>query len=379
MVSEETTLIDGAVAQLREMLPANWTVEPSTQAFLGASTGDESQARTLADSAIELRAPRGVSTTFAVEARRSFDPRTAERLLAGLTGVMRSIAGGYVQILAVAPWMSARTQELLAREGINYVDLTGNARIQLDNPTLFIKSTGATRNPQPAPRGRAGVGGRRAARLIRLLIDVQPPYRVSDIAAATGLAPGYVSRLLDTLDREAVVERSRRGPIEAVDIKGLMRMWTGSYDVFKSNEAATFLAPKGVQQVLSQLAELTNAAPVAITGSFAAVRLAPVAAPALLVAYADDISAVAETLGLLPADEGANVVLLRPFDPVVWERTDEDAGLRYVAPSQAAADCLTGNGRMPAEGEALLAWMVDNQSRWRIPPISDMSSFKGAK
>ncbi len=378
MASEGISLIDGAVAQLREMLPTAWTIEPSNRAFAGAGTTDASQERTLADSAIELRAPSGVSTILAVEARRSFDPRTAEQLLAGLTGVLRSIAGN-PPVLAVAPWMSARTQELLAREGINYVDLTGNARIQLDNPPLYIKATGATRNPQPPQRGRAGVRGSRAARLIRLLIDVQPPYRVSDIAAATGLAPGYVSRLLDTLDREAVIERPRRGPIEAVDIKGLMQMWTDSYDIFKTNKAATFLAPKGAPNALTQLAELTDTAPVAITGSFAAVRLAPVAAAALLVAYTDDIATVAETLGLLPADEGANVVLLRPFDPVVWERTDEDAGLRYVAPSQVVADCLTGNGRMPAEGEALLSWMVDNQQRWRLPSISDMSSHRGAR
>jgi hypothetical protein len=31
--------------------------------------------------------------------------------------------------------------------------------------------------------------------------------------------------------------------------------------------------------------------------------------------------------GLLPADEGANVALLRAFDPVVWERTSELASI----------------------------------------------------
>jgi len=38
----------------------------------------------------------------------------------------------------------------------------------------------------------------------------------------------------------------------------------------------------------------------------------------------------------------------------------------YVADSQVAADCLTGTGRMPAEGQALLEWMLANESRWRI-------------
>ena len=34
------------------------------------------------------------------------------------------------------------------------------------------------------------------------------------------------------------------------------------------------------------------------------------------------------------------------------------AAPRYVAPSQAVVDCLTGTGRMPAEGEAVLEWMA---------------------
>ena len=70
----------------------------------------------------------------------------------------------------------------------------------------------------------------------------------------------------------------------------------------------------------------------------------------MLLAYCDDVSAVARDLGLLPADEGANVALLTPFDRVVWERTVVDAGVAYAAPSQVAVDCLTGPGRMPAEG-----------------------------
>ena len=198
---------------------------------------------------------------------------------------------------------------------------------------------------------------------------------MSEIAAVTGLAAGYVSRLLDALDHEALIERARRGRVEEADIAGLLRRWAESYDVLQTNEASLFLAPSGAKEALTQLA---GAIPVAVTGSFAALRLAPVAAPALLIAYSSDIETVAGELGLLPADEGANVALLRAFDPIVWERGGEDSGVRYVAPSQAAVDCLTGNGRMPAEGEALIAWMTENEPRWRLSSIDDLRSSKGA-
>jgi DNA-binding transcriptional ArsR family regulator len=373
MVAGETDLVDDAIARLRVMLPAPWTIERSGRAV----PADGSPPRDiLANATIDLRAPNGTSTTFAVEAKQSFGPRDVEKLSVGLSRTIRSIAG-FIPILVVAPWLSARTRELLVRDNINFLDLTGNAFIKLENPALYIKADGATRNPQPAPRGRATVRGPKAARLIRLLVDVRPPYGVGEIAAATSLAAGYVSRLLDALDREALIERARRGRVDSVDIAGLLRRWAESYDVLKTNEATFFLAPNGAKEALSRLAERSDSTQVTITGSFAALRLAPVAAPALLLAYSNNIEAVAGDLGLLPADEGANVALLRAFDPVVWERGSEDSGVRYVAPSQAVVDCLTGNGRMPAEGEALIAWMTENEPRWRLSSIEDLGRSGG--
>ena len=289
----------------------------------------------------------------------------------GIAQILRALAGN-APILVVAPWLSGRTQELLAERGINFLDLTGNALIRLDTPLIYIKSVGATRDPEPRERGRARVRGPKAARLVRLLADVRPPYAVKEIASVTQLAPGYVSRLLDSLDREALVERSRRGQVISVDVPGLLRRWAESYAVFKTNKAATFVAPLGAKDALSRLAELTLPSEVAITGSFNASRLAPVAPSRLFVAYCAELVTVAKALNLLPADEGANVTLLEPFDPVVWERATEDGRLRYVALSQAAVDCLTGNGRMPAEGEALLTWMAANEPEWRLDSIDQL-------
>jgi hypothetical protein len=365
---EETDLIESAVAWLTDHLPSTWAVERRNRQIPGANPGES-----VADAVIEVRAPNSTYTTFAVEAKRSFSPRDVERLLPGLTRLLRTLANN-VPVLVVAPWMSPRSQELLETEGINFIDLTGNVLIRLENPAVYIKTTGATRNPDPEPRGRARVRGPKAARLVRLLADVRPPYGVREVASAAQLAPGYVSRLLDALDREALIERSRKGEVESVDVPALLRRWAESYDVLKTNEARRFIAPGGAAKAIQALGEIPPAAPLAITGSFAAVRFAPVAAPALLLAYCEDMSPVVDALDLLPADEGANVVLLRPFDRVVWDQTATEDGLTYVAPSQAVADCLTGTGRMPAEGEALLNWMTENEARWRLNSLSELAN-----
>ncbi len=365
--TQEITLVDTAVSLLDELLPRGWAAERSAWNIAGPNGGEP----TTIDPVITLTGSNSTAT-FVVEAKPSVSPRDVERLMAGLSRTLRSFSR--VAVIVVAPWLSPRTQELLRREEINYIDLTGNVWVQADHPAVFIRTVGAARNPEPAAREVARLRGPKAGRLVRALIDVRPPYGVRDLAESIGLTAGYVSRLLDSLDRDALVNRSRKGEVVAVDYPALLRRWVDTYDVLKSNEPRRFVAPEGPRKSLASLRSIPSISQVAVTGSFAAGRIAPVAAPALLLAYTTDTAATAEALNLLPADEGANVILLRPFDETVWSRLDRDEGISYVAPSQAAADCLTGTGRMPAEGEALLTWMTENDERWRVASLRDLEA-----
>jgi hypothetical protein len=357
--------LERAADWLRSVLPSTWTVAVSDRT-LTTPNGQQAQV----DGFIDVQTQQG-QVSFLVEAKRSLMPKEAEQMFSGVARRYRQLSPYNAAILVVAPWLSARTRDVLATDGINYIDLTGNARIEVASPALFLSYQGASRDPQPAPRGKARVRGPKAGRLIRFLVDVSPPYTVSEIASATKLAPGYVSRLLETLDDEALIERSRRGQVTATEVPAILRRWTETYDVFKTNTRRLFVAPNGAADLLKRVGASLRSDEIAITGSFAAVRLAPVAAPAMLIAYVQDVEATAETFGLLPADSGANVVLLRPYDEVVWERTSVDAGVRYASPSQVAMDCLTGNGRMPSEGEALLSWMMENEPVWRAPALAE--------
>lgn len=368
---QEKDLVDAAVAWLAERVPRGWIVNRSETMYGGAAGAPARQL----DGAIDLVASNGMRTTILVEAKAKLTPRDADRFLVGIPDALRTVAAN-IPIMVVSQWLSPRTQDVLTSRDVSFLDLTGNALIRTDNPAVYIRSQGESRDPRPSARGRAGVRGPKAARVVRLLVDVRPPYRVTDIVAATGLAAGYVSRLLDALDEEALIERVKRGEVQSVDIAGLLRRWAESYDVLTSNEAFTFVAPDGAAPQLERLASPGTTRRAAITGSFAAARLAPVAAPALLLAYCDDPSTVGKTLGLLPAVEGSNVALLRPYDSAVWERTVQESGIEYVAPSQTVVDCLTGTGRMPAEGEAVLAWMLEDESRWRLPSIDRLPSPK---
>ena len=104
-----------------------------------------------------------------------------------------------------------------------------------------------------------------------------------------------------------------------------------------------------------------------MTGSFAAYRLAPVAEPRLAALYVDDPEIAARSLGLRPAETGGNVLLARPFDPVAFERAEYYDGITYARVTQVLLDLMTGSGRGPAEAEALLEWMRENEDIWKLP------------
>lgn len=361
---KETPFADEAVAWLQSRLPRGWSVE--------AGNIPPEQDQLQADARINLRDPNGTISTIVVEEKQSISPRDVLGQLAPSVKSARNM-GAHLPLLLIVPWLSERTQTLLAEADINYLDLTGNALLRIDNPPFFLQTMGSKRNPAPAERPRARLRGAKASRVIRLLLDVRPPYGVLEIAEATGLNRGYVSRLLDALYREGMIERAPRGPVESVDVPALMRRWADGYDTFRTNGTEGFIATAGFEHLLGRLAE--NPGPGTqgvITGSFAANRLAPIASPALLLLYSDMPQVLAVDLDLLPAEEGANVMILKPFDPVVFARTRIEKGLRYAAPSQIAVDCLGGNGRMPAEGEALLEWMAAEESTWRLRSLGDL-------
>ena len=208
---------------------------------------------------------------------------------------------------------------------------------------------------------------------MRLLADVTPPYGIVELADAAGVTRGYASKVVEVLEQEAVIERSARGGVASVDWRELLRLRAQGYAVLEANAVTSYLSPNGPAFAL-ECARDMGLQGAALTGSFAAASLAPVAASTALMLYVTrNQQELVNQARLLPADEGANVFLLRPYDEVVLERLYEPGPITSRVPAvgcaQVALDCLTGLGRMPAEGEALMEWMAANEDRWRLPNL----------
>jgi hypothetical protein len=333
-----------ALGELRRRLPPGWSAsEPRASAT--AVT-------------VEVASPDKRVAALAFDARARLEPKAVRPLVEALAAA-RDVATP----LVVAPYLSEGTRARLRSSDVGYLDLTGNARIVLSEPGLFIETQGASEDPNREERPARSLRGAKAGRVARALIELRSPPGVRELAALTKIDAGYVSRVLSFLDSEALISRGGRGRIEDVDWPALLRRWAREAPLESRGSVCTFLEPRGLTALQGRLAKFEG--PYAVTGSLAAVTLAPIAPARLATIWVRDMAAASSSLALRPADAGANVMLVETDDDGVFEGAAQRDGVWYATPSQVAVDLLTSPGRSPQEGEELITWMQANEERWR--------------
>ena len=309
---------------------------------------------------MEVRAPDGSKALLLIEAKKHLEPRRVPMIL----DQVRRYGKGTP--LVASDFLTPRAREVLAECGAGYADTTGNFRLVLSRPALFIETKGADRAPWPDERPLKSLKGRAAGRIVRALCDLDPPFAVREFAARAGVSVASASRVLALLDREAIVERGSMSVVNRVQKADLIRRWVREYSILGSNRTDNFLEPRGIPALLTKLksAEFRYAVTGGLAASWASSAAAPPRAAAIFV---ENIPRTSEAMDLRRAETGSNVMLVEPFDDVVFERTWERDGIRCVALSQLCADLLTGPGRDPAEGEQLLNRLSESGV---VPPAS---------
>jgi hypothetical protein len=302
-------------------------------------------------SRLEIQPKRGPAARLSVVYKTRLHPADVHRL----------DASPLPQRLVVSPFLSRQTQAALREHRTSYVDAAGN--IWLATDSLLVERSGLAHAPSDknSSHSRNTLRGSKTARIVRFLCDHRPPFKVRHIALETNLHPGNVSRILQFLDQAHLIERSSSGTVTSVDWEGLIERW--ALDLKSQRIVESFLDPYGLQNVLHGLTAWTK--PYAVTGPYAAYKIAPAEMTVAIDLYVTNIEAAGDDLQLQRTGHIGNVRLIRAYDGVVFEKTKAMDGMNLAAPSQIAADLLTVPIRSRQTYIAMIDWMKEHESDWR--------------
>jgi hypothetical protein len=374
---EERQLLEQGLGRLRELLGLDWTVDHAPRTSIAEPLNLPRSLRdTQLNHLIEIKGGRnhGAYARVLVEVATEPSPAAISRSVAPRLDLMRQLTGDAV-ILVIAPWLSPRTREVLDDLGYGYLDLTGNTSFRLPQMGVFLQTIGGHRDPSPRRNPwRQQIRGDKAGQLVRVLVDVMPPYRGTGLAETSGLSLGYVSKLLDAMESQRLIRREGRTVVD-VDWAGLLRERAAFYSLLKAHPPVAMVAQRGVEHVLGQLQvnrwDTAALGRPAVTGPIAAAAVQPVTVGGQLMIHIESdadarFEAIRRHLGLLPAATGADVLLLHSTGSIALRGRRLVDRVPHVALSQLVLDCLGGPGRMPAEGTSILEYLeLDEESSWR--------------
>lgn len=264
--------------------------------------------------------------------------------------------------LIVVPYMGEAGARAAAAEGVGWIDLSGNARLR--DGDLFVRVEGRP-NRYPS-RGRpSSPFAPASSRVARpLLMDPDRWWRQAQLAKATGLDDGRVSKLVARLDELELLERDGR-LVRPRDPDALLDAWAADYNFAGHDIVACHLTtPGGGVELTRELANDLAEANVdhALTGLPAAWMLDRFAQFRLVSVFVDDDPRrVADLLDARVEPRGANVQLIGPNDAGVFFGAEKIDGVRVAAPVQVYLDLLA----LPERAQDAAEHLREKRLNWQ--------------
>lgn len=352
--TEADVMLRGATI-LAERLPAGWsaqlTISPKTDRRI--------------DALIQVSSADGQAATLVVEAKRVVEGRDVEVLREQLGRLAEELPNG--QGVVVARYLSPPVRSRLTKAGLSYIDATGNVRVEVQSPGLFLSDRGADSDPWRGPgRPRGTLKGEPAAKIVRAVADSAGPWTIRELVDVAKTSTGATYRVVEFLEREGMATRDENGLIKVPDWAQVLRRWSDDYSFVRDNRINRFIAPRGLPDLMKRIGSTDTPTRYAVTGTIAAAEWAAYAPARMAMIYVASADEAASAWDLRPAEAGANVLLAEPKFDVVFERAPMGREEVIVAaPTQVVVDLMTGPGRNPSEAEELLEWLKRNEQSWR--------------
>lgn len=242
--------------------------------------------------------------------------------------------------LVVVPFMRDSGKQACERAGASWIDLSGNAHIIAPGLRVIVEG----RPNRFRTRGRpASAFAPKSSRVARFFLMHPGEARTQrELAHATGVSEGFVSRIVARLVEERYLTRDEDGALRVKDPELLLEAWQEQYHFSKHTIIEGHVAARSGDALTHFVSDALEADGIqhAATGLAAAWQLTHFAAFRIATFYldAEPDPALEAKLGFREDARGANLWLAVPNDAGVFHGVQERDGVRCVHPVQAYLD-----------------------------------------
>ncbi|WP_428264566.1 type IV toxin-antitoxin system AbiEi family antitoxin [Haliangium sp.] len=263
--------------------------------------------------------------------------------------------------LVVVPFMHDSGRQACRRLGVSWFDLSGNARIIAPGLRVIIDG----RPNRFRARGRpASLFAPKSSRVARwLLMHPTQAFTQRQVAHATDLSEGLVSRIVSRLEEQHYVVRDEDGTLRVKDPRLLLEAWQDEYRFSKHTIVQGHVAARSGDALTRIVSDALRAAQFehAATGLAAAWQLTHFAMFRITTFYlaTEPRDALKDEIGFRDDPRGANLWLVVPSDAGVFHGAEDRDGVRCVHPVQAYLDLAEHPERAAEAAEHLRAEFLD--------------------
>jgi hypothetical protein len=276
---------------------------------------------------------QGKPITLLCDVKEPGHPRQVRSAIAQLHGYMALQNLTAVPVVA-ASWLSPGSRQLCEESNVGWLDLAGNCRLAFEG--VFIERETAER-PKVAARAFRSIFSPKSGQVLRVLLrDPAQPWKVNDLAEASGVSLGHVSNVRSALiDREWASADEAGLRLTAPD--ALLDAWRDEYEPARGERTSwyTILHGRELETTLRNALVHGRLDGRAMLGSLSAAHwLAPYARGGNTTIYADAtaVPGLVEALKLRSSSGGANVEIIVPDDPDLLNDRVEIADAPPVSP-----------------------------------------------
>ena len=264
--------------------------------------------------------------------------------------------------IIVVPFMGEAGIGICRKEGISWLDLSGNAdisaaglRVLIEGRPNLFKSAGRPSSPF-APKSS------RIARVF--LFHPGRPMSQREIAHEAEIDEGFTSRIVSRLESDGLITRTDDGRVIVPNPDLLLDSWREAFDFQKNLIVKGHMAARSSDEILKKLSTLLEKSEVrhAATGLCAAWLYTRFAGFRTVTFYIDSFSSldILTSAGFRKEPSGANVWIVFPKDAGVFQGSNQVGGILCVHPVQVYLD-LAGHPERAKEAadqirSELLKW-----------------------